>query len=163
MKFKIIIFALFLFALGTVSADAQNGDKTISVKTTNIIVKPKLALLGAVAYKRDGKQYHKIILTVTNRDKLSPKMFELREGEKLPPNPCRLKEKTRVVLSVFGEDGKQIASCLKIASPQSLEEPSFLVEKGKTVPEYIYIVLTDLKTGASYKSNLVSPFGGETK
>jgi hypothetical protein len=163
MKFKMIIFALFLFAVGTVSADAQNGDKNISVKTTNVIVKPKLALMGAVAYERDGKQYHKIILTVTNRDKISPKMFELGADEKLPPNPCREKGRTRVVMSVFGENGKQIASCLKIASPQSLEEPSFLVEKGKTVPEYIYIVLTDLKTGTTLKSNLVSPFGGATK
>jgi len=163
MKFKMIIFALFLFALGTVSADAQNGDKNISVKTTNVIVKPKLALLGAVAYERDGKQYHKIILTVENRNKLSAKMFELSEGEKLPPNSCRLKEKTRVVLSVFGENGKQIASCLKVASAQALEEPSFLIEKGKPVPEFIYIVLTDLKTGTALKSNLVSPFGGETK
>ncbi len=163
MKLKIFIFALFLFALATVSAEAQNGDKNISVKTANVIVKPKLALKGAVAYERDGKQYHKIILTVTNRDKIPPKMFQLGADEKLPPNSCRDKGRTRVMLSVFGEDGKQIAGCLKIASPQALEAPAFLIEKGKTVPEYIYIVLTDLKTGASVKSNLVSPFGGETK
>jgi len=67
------------------------------------------------------------------------------------------------VMSVFGEDGKQIESCLAISSAEALERPSFLVEKGKTVPKFVYIVLTDLKTGASFKSNLVSPFGGATK
>jgi hypothetical protein len=163
MKNKIFIFALFLFALGTVSAHAQDENKKIIAKPTTVIVKPKLALQGAVAYERDGKQYHKIILTVTNRDKISSKMFELGANEKLPPNPCREKGRTRIALSVFGEDGKQIASCLKVASAQALEAPSFLIEKGKTVPEYVYIVLTDLKTGSTYKSNLVSPFGGETK
>jgi hypothetical protein len=163
MKNKIIIFALFLFALGTVSAQAQDDNKNIIVKPMSVSVKPKLALKGAVAYEQDGKQYHKIILTITNRDKISPKMFELGEGEKLPPNPCREKGRIRVVLSVYGENGKQIASCMKIASAQSLEAPAFLIEKGKTVSEYVYIVLTDLKTGASVKSNLVSPFGGETK
>ena len=119
--------------------------------------------MGAVAYERDGKQYHKIILTVTNRDKFAAKMFEISAGEKLPPNPCRKKVKTRVVLSVFGEDGKKIADCLAVASKAALEAPAFLIEKGASIPEFVYVVLTDLKTGSTYKSNLVSPSGGATK
>ncbi len=164
MKNKILILAACLFVLGTVSVQAQIENKNIIAKPpTTIGIKPKVALNGAVGYERDGKQYHKIILIVTNRDKYSAKMFGLGEGEKLPPNPCRNKVKTRIVMSVFGEDDKQIASCLAISSAQALERPSFLVEKGKIVPEFVYIVLTDLKTGATNKSNLVSPFGGETK
>lgn len=164
MKNKMLIFAMCLCALGTVSAQEQIENKNIIAKPpTTIVVKPKVVLNGAVGYERDGKQYHKIILIVTNRDKFPAKMFELGEGEKLPPNPCRDKVKTRIIMSIFGEDGKQIATCLAIASAQALERPSFLIEKGKIVPEFVYLVLTDLMTGATNKSNLVSPFGGETK
>lgn len=164
MKTKILWIALCGIFFGTSIAQAQDNEKNILIKPTTSAVKPKLALKGATAAEtKDGKQYHKIVLTVTNRDKFPAKIFELGANVKLPPNPCREKVRTRIVLAVFGADGKQFASCLPIASPQALEAPSFLIEKGKTIPDFVYIILTDLKTGASLKSNLVSPSNGETK
>ncbi|MGI8638891.1 MAG: hypothetical protein ACR2MG_02940 [Pyrinomonadaceae bacterium] len=163
MKAKILWIALCGMFFGAVTAQAQDNEKNILIKPATYAVKPKLALKGATAETKDGKQYHKIVLTITNRDKFSVKIFELGENVKLPPNPCREKTRTRIVLAVFGENGKQFASCLPIGSPQALESPSFLIEKGKAIPDFVYIVLTDLKTGASLKSNLVSPSNGETK
>ena len=159
------LLATFVFTIVfTFAAYAQDTNKNIIADPKPpISIKPKLALKGAVGYERYGKQYHKIILTVENRNKFSAKMFELGAGEKLQPNPCRDKVKTRIVMFVFSERGKPIASCLAISSRDALEAPLFLIEKGKAIPGFVYIVLTDLKTGAKYKSNLVSPFGGETK
>jgi hypothetical protein len=142
-------------------ANIVNGQ--IMEQQNNIIVQPKLALKGAVAHSEGNKQFHKIILTVTNKDKFPSKMFELTESEKLPPNPCSEKLQVRNVLAVYTEEGKLIAGCMPLNSIHALDAQSFLIEKGTSIPAYVYVVITDLKTGANYKSNLISPFTGDTK
>ena len=123
---------------------------------------PKLALMGAVGETRSGVQYNKVILTITNSDKYDSQMFVLPSGVKLPPNPCA-GSRARIVAAVYAEAGKQYASCIPMPRPGSLSEFSFLIEKGKPVPPYVFAVLTDLKTGAAYRSNLISPSTGLTK
>src|SRR5688572_32496859 len=49
---------------------------------------PKLALHGAVGETKGGVRYHRIVLTITNRERYSSGMFLIPVGRKLPPNPC---------------------------------------------------------------------------
>ena len=123
---------------------------------------PKLALKGAVVETRKGIQYHKIVLTVTNRDKYDPQMFTMPNGEKLPLNPCT-RSRTRVVAAVYGNRGSLFSKCMPVVGKDALGEVSFLIEKGKPIPNFVYLVMTDLKTSGAYRSNFVSPLNGATK
>ena len=79
-KTYLMFGALFLVTIGYGQIIEQQN---------KIIVQPRLALKGAVAHTQDNKQFHKVILTITNKDKFPSKMFELAESDKLQPNPCR--------------------------------------------------------------------------
>ena len=123
---------------------------------------PKVALMGAAQTTKGKIQYHKIVLTITNRDKFDPQMFTLPDGVKLPTNPCA-GSRTRVVAAVYDDRGNLYSKCMPVQGKVSLGKVSFLVEKGKAIPNFVYIVLTDLKTSGAYRSNLVSPSTGATK
>lgn len=123
---------------------------------------PKLALMGAASAAKAGVQYHKIVLSITNRDKYETQMFVLPDGVKLPPNPCG-GVRTRVVSAVFDERGTILSKCMPVANRDSLGAINFLIQKGSAIPKFVYVVLTDLGTGGAYRSNLVSPSTGATK
>lgn len=166
MKKKFIIttsiIALLQLAVLATSSYAQDPDlRALTVKQA-FAAKPKVAYMGAVAETKGATQYHKIVLQVTNRSSLSRDLFMLPPLTLLPPNPCK-RSRTRLVAAVYDELGPVLSSCMPIGSRDDLGKLSFLIEKGKTIPKFVYVVLTDLKTAASYKSNFVSPLNGETK
>ena len=121
---------------------------------------PKLALMGAVGVRVGRKEFHKITFSVTNRDRYLSSMFGAEPY--LPLNPCGPKS-TRMVVSIYDDHGGAQTRCRQMNTRDSLGDITLLIEKGKPVPDYIYVVLTDLKTGAPYRSNLVSPWTGLTK
>lgn len=123
---------------------------------------PKLALLGAVGDTKAGVPYHKIVLAITNWDKYPSEMFLVPVGRKLPPNTCR-EVKARVVISVYSNRGSAMAECISMPRPADLGRFTFQIQKGKSVPDFVYAVITDRHTGAVYRSNLVSPWTGATK
>lgn len=123
---------------------------------------PKLALNGAVGETRGGVQYHRIILAITNWERYSFEMFFLPSGRKLPPSPCS-EVKTRVLVAVYAGRGTLISGCIPMPKPADLGKISFLIQKGKSIPDFVYIVIHDRHTGAAYRSNLVSPYSGVTK
>ena len=122
---------------------------------------PRVALNGAIGETRNGLQYHKIILMITNWEKFPPQIFVHPIGMILPPNSCG--ESTRVVMTIKSEPGTPVTGCIHIAKPADLGKFAFVVQKGKPVPQFVYVVVTDLHTGAAYRSNLVSPWSGATK
>jgi len=158
-----MILAMGLFVIGfTISAHSQIKDPNLTDIKTLKLLEPELALLGAEKVVTNGREYHKIVLTVTNRDKFDPKMFQLPTGAQLPPNPCG-NPKVRIILDVYGTDRRSYRKCVAVRAPESLKSPSFLIETGKPIPDFVYIVLTDMQTGVVYKSNLISPSTGASK
>jgi len=155
----VAVFQLLAFST-TVQAQIANPYPQMTKQVAAPV--PKLALIGAVGETKAGVAYHKIILTITNADKYDSEMFAVPAGTKLPPNPCGYAA-TRVVAAVYAEGGKHYASCMPVPRPGSLDRFSFLIEKGKTVPPFVFVVLTDRKTGAAYRSNLISPSTGLSK
>jgi hypothetical protein len=142
-------------------ADAQtNGMAAETIRQVPAPL-PKLALGGAVAETKGGVQYHRIVLTITNWERYSSEMFLIPVGRRLPPNPCA-DVKTRVVVAVYAERGGLVSGVLRCRRPpiwgRLVPHP-----KGKSVPDFVYIVMHDRHTGAAYRSNLVSPSSGQTK
>ena len=160
MKTTLTLISIMLVgaSIGTAQIPTTNP---ANIKTLTIF-QPKLALLGAEKITTNGKDYHKIVLTVTNRDKLDPKSFEISPGVQLPPNPCG-DLKVRFVLQVYGSDRRSYLKCFPVRIASYLKSPSFLIEKGKPIPEFVNVVLADLQTGVSYKSNWISPSTGASK
>ena len=160
--------------VGTSSLDANaqevKGPPTASKpgpikagESANIIV-PKLRLRGVEAYHVEGtqpKDLRKVIFTFANWDKFPAKWFQpAAESTKLPPNPCRqLPTTTRMFLILHSEDGK-ISRCTPLSSKGDFY---FLLDKEKPLPEFVYVDVTDRTNGLKFKSNLVSPSGGQIK
>ena len=143
-------------------ADAQTNGMTAETIRQVPAPLPKLALGGAVAETKGGVQYHRIVLTITNWERYSSEMFLIPVGRRLPPNPCA-DVKTRVVVAVYAERGGLVSGCIAMPAPSDLGKIRFLIQKGKSVPDFVYIVMHDRHTGAAYRSNLVSPSSGQTK
>ncbi len=154
-----IMTGLLVFAT---SLYAQDPDLRAAIVKQASAPKLKVVLMGAVAETKGTTQYHKIVLQVTNRSSLSRDLFITPQPALLPPNPCK-GTRARLVAAVYDGRGPVLSSCTAIASRDDLGGLSFLIEKGKTIPKFVYVVLTDLKTGSAFKSNLVSPLDGSTK
>lgn len=162
-KFIITTSIIALLQLAVLATSSYAQDPVLSPAIVKQASAPKLkvVLMGAVAETKGTTQYHKIILQVTNRSSLSRDLFTLPPLIQLPPNPCK-RAQTRLVAAVYDELGSVLASCMAIGSRDDLAGLSFLIEKGKTIPKFVYVVLTDRKTGSVLKSNPVSPLDGST-
>lgn len=150
-----MVIVLLIFAANSYS-QAVTLEKQVAAPL------PKLALLGAESYVRGGKKYHKVILTVTNRALYSSAMFDVAGLPVLPPGPC-VNGNARIFATVYGDTGQSLTKCMYFTSPGSMQSFSFLIENGKAIPKFVYLVLTDRKTGGAYRSNSVSPWTGQTK
>jgi hypothetical protein len=159
------IFAVAVMAYATmlsreVAAQA-NGMRAEAIRQVPAPL-PKLALLGAAGETKAGIEYHRVILAITNWERYSSEMFLVPGGRKLPPNPCS-GVTTRMVIAVYAERGTLLAGCIPKPAPADLGKVSFLIQKGKSIPDFVYIVMHDRHTGAAYRSNMVSPSSGATK
>jgi hypothetical protein len=157
-----ILTLTILFTISVANTDAQTPDMQPELLKQVPARLPKLALLGAVAETKGGVPYHKIVLTITNWEKYDPDMFVLPIGKRFTGGSCG-EVKARIVVLVYSERGTPLSGCVPMSQPADLSTFSFLIRKGSSVPKFIYAVMNDQSTGAVYRSNLVSPFGGETK
>ena len=158
--FVFAVIGIALLLLG--EADAQVNGVQPEIARQVPAPLPRLALSGAVGETKGGVQYHRIVLMITNWEKYSSEMFLVPTGRKLPPNPCA-EVTTRVVITVYSERGAPMAGCIPMPKPANLGTFSFLIQKGKPVPDFVYVVIHDRYTRGAYRSNLVSPSGGQTK
>lgn len=123
---------------------------------------PKLALNGSSHDTKAGVPFRKIVLTITNWEKYPAEMFQVQSGRRLPPNQCS-QTSSRIVISVYSERGDLLTGCIAVATPANLGRFALLIPKGKSLPEFVYAVVSDRFTDAAYRSNLVSPSSGATK
>jgi hypothetical protein len=128
------------------------------------IIVPKLRLRGAEPFHIGGsapKDLHKIIFTFLNWDKFPALWFQPDPNSpNLPPNPCRqIYTPTRMFLILHSEDGK-LKQCRSLTAK---EDFYYLFEKDKPMPEFVYVEVFDRTNGMKFKSNLVSPYGGQIK
>ena len=157
----LILAAIWNLMILVGNANGQAPIPTESVRQVPAPL-PKVALNGAVGENVSGIQYHRVFLLITNWDRYSSEMFITPIGRKLPPNPCA-EAKTRIVLAVYSDRGALLSGCIPMPKPADLGKFSFLLSKGRTVPDFVYAVIHDRHTGAAYRSNLVSPWNGSTK
>ncbi len=159
----ILVFAAMAIAL-LISGDADAQVHGVQAELARQVPAPlpKLALNGAVGETKGGVQYHRIVLMITNWEKYSSEMFLVPTGRKLPPNPCAVVI-SRVWITVYSERGVPLSGCIPMPKPAALGKFSFLMQKGKPVPDFVYVVVNDRHTGGAYRSNLVSPSSGLTK
>ena len=162
MERSILIYAAIGMLVLSAVINAQTTNPNPPLVKQIAAPLPKLALIGATTTTSGRTQFFRIVLTVTNRNEIPQQLFEIPVGGKLPPNPCT-GVKSRAAAVVYSERGTPMGKCIALNTRDSLHNFSFLVEKGKTVPPFVYVIVADLYTGAVYRSNMVSPFGGATK
>lgn len=157
-----ILTLTILIGLNAATTNAQTAGAQAEAPKQVPARLPRLALMGAVGETKSGVQYHKIILAITNWEKYRPDMFALPTGNRPQGGSCG-DIKSRIAVVVYSERGAPMSGCIPMSQPIDLRTFSFLIKKGSSVPQFIYAVMNDKSTGAVYRSNLVSPFGGATK
>jgi hypothetical protein len=172
----ILVFSLFVIAgATTLTARAQevkgspNANKVPdsnlkkSPGTVTPLV-PKLRLRNIESHHiggSDPKDFHKISFTFFNWDSFPAKWFEpAPESAQLPPNPCRqIYTPTRMFIILHSADGKT-TRCTALNSKADFY---FLFEKGKPVPDSIYVEVTDRTNGMKFKSTPVTSLSDKAK
>ncbi len=92
-------------------------------------------------------------IRVTNLAEIPAELFKTEPN--LPPNPCHeTKPAPRLWLNIVDAHKGGTFGCKVVTSAQILKLFSFRTYKGE-IPE-IFVILTDLKTGTSYKSRALS-------
>ncbi|HKP68393.1 MAG TPA: hypothetical protein VJV05_03850 [Pyrinomonadaceae bacterium] len=122
---------------------------------------PKL-ILNSGATEIQGRRQQRIALTITNWEKYPAEMFAPSAELKLPPNPCS-GATSRIVISIYSHRGDPLVGCILASRPESLRSFTFAIQRGKPMPDFVYVVIHDRYTGAAYRSNLVSPATGATR
>jgi hypothetical protein len=122
---------------------------------------PKLELTRSQNPESSSGTFTNFQLRIINRAQFPEGLF-LPESN-LPPNPCKLPKTTeRLWVTVYAKDGSRKA-CGSVKSRRELEAVSIRLRtselcvcdlKGKI--SEVYVVLTDIKTGTSHKSTLLS-------
>ena len=136
-----IVFVLLAVALATlVAAPAAAAPPA-----------PMLYLTGTEHYSANGKDWVRHQYDVLNKDAYPAAMFAAAPS--LPP--CGLNANAaRSWVDFFDQQGKRLYGFCALGSPANLGSIWFATEAGTIPPSWIYIVITDRQTNATYKSNL---------
>lgn len=174
------IWSILIVMLFAVAADAQNtnpskpnpkitpgqsvGNPAKLPPTFKAIFVPDLRLRGSESVEVNAvvpKSYHKVTFLLQNWGKFPAEMLQpTAEPPSLPPNPCRqMKTSTRLFAILHSKAGETLGC----TSLKPNEDFYFLLEKGKTIPNFVYVDVVDRSNGNSYKSSPVSPLSGATK
>jgi len=142
MKMNIVVryVALLLFGLlaGTVAAQ-------------KLVPNPVLVFIGQEQFKRSGKEFTRYNFSVYNRADFPDELFAA--APKLPPCGTN-KNASRTWLDIFDQRGKRLNGFCALSKQGDLDGIWFALEKDVVPPSWVYIELSDRKTGAKYRSNL---------
>jgi hypothetical protein len=126
--------------------------------------KPDLRLRGAesVEVSAEGAaSYHKVVFLFQNWDRFPADIFQpAAEPHSLPPGPCKQVKSGSRLFAVLRSESGQILGCTALIPK---EDFYFLLEKGKPLPDFVYVDVLDRVKDATYRSSLVSPLSGTTK
>ena len=112
---------------------------------------PVLVFTGQESFTANGKQMTRFLFTVDNRADYPAELFAAAPD--LPPCGANTKA-SRTWVDLYDQSGKRLYGFCAFSSPNDLSQIWFALESGVIPPSYIYIEMTDRKTGTKYKSNL---------
>jgi len=116
-----------------------------------VLQNPVLYLLGQESVETGGKQFTRYYFDVMNKDQYPDELFAASPD--LPP--CGKNTKAaRTWVDIYEQNGKRLNGFCALSKSADLGKLWFALEAGQVPPSWVYIELTDRKTGTKYKSNL---------
>lgn len=113
---------------------------------------PVLEFNGVEPYEASGKQWLRFRYSVHNRQQYPDALFA--PAPDLPPCGTN-SNSSRTWVDFFDQTGKRLYGFCALGSSDALGQIWFALEQDVLPPSWIYIEMTDRKTGSKYKSNLV--------
>jgi hypothetical protein len=114
---------------------------------------PKLRFVGTEAYEANGFDFTRYKYEVANKSRFPKELFAAS-----PDLPAcgENANASRTWVDLYDGDGKKLYWFCAFTGPQDLGNLWFALTTGKPPPAKVYIEMTDRRTGASAKSNVVS-------
>ena len=121
------------------------------VAAAQTVPNPVLTFMGSEEFEGGGKQFIRYYFDVFNKSDYPADLFA--SSPDLPPCGSNTKA-ARTWVDVYDITGKRLNGFCALGKPSDLNKIWFAAESGVVPPSWIYIELTDRKTGTKYKSNL---------
>ena len=112
---------------------------------------PVLVFIGQQPFERGGKEFIRYRFSVHNRTDFPDELFAA--APELPPCGTN-KNSSRTWLDIFDQRGKRLNGFCALSKHDDLDGIWFALEKDVVPPSWVYIELSDRKTGTKYTSNL---------
>ncbi|HEY0408446.1 MAG TPA: hypothetical protein VGC89_22115 [Pyrinomonadaceae bacterium] len=113
---------------------------------------PVAIYTGPEFYTTGGKHWQRYKFEVVNLEVYPNEMFA--PAPDLPPCGSNTKS-SRTWVDIYDQSGKRLNGFCALPNRDGLNKLWFALEEGVVPPSWIYIELTDRKTGTKYKSGLV--------
>ncbi|MCA1555640.1 MAG: hypothetical protein LC747_03020 [Acidobacteria bacterium] len=112
---------------------------------------PVIFFTGPEFFQATGKQWTRYKFSVDNLDAYPNELFAA--APELPPCGKNTKA-SRTWIDIYDSNGKRLNGLCALGSRKDLGSAWFALESDVIPPSWIYLELTDRKTGTKYKSNL---------
>jgi len=112
---------------------------------------PVLVFIGQQPFESGGKEFTRYRFSVHNRADFPDELFAA--APELPPCGTN-KNASRTWLDIFDQRGKRLNGFCALSKQGDLDGIWFALEKDVIPPSWVYIELSDRKTGSKYRSNL---------
>ena len=107
--------------------------------------------VGQESVETGGKQFTRYRFAVQNKEAYPDELFAASPD--LPP--CGKNTKAaRTWVDIYEQNGKRLYGFCALSKSADLDNIWFMLEADQVPPSWVYIELTDRKTGTKYKSNL---------
>jgi hypothetical protein len=116
-----------------------------------VLPNPILMFLGPEYVEISGKQMIRYRFDVFNKSEYPQDLFA--SAPELPPCGSNTKA-SRTWVDIYEQNGKRLNGFCALGKPDDLGVIWFALDDSAVPPSWIYIELTDRKTGTKYKSNL---------
>ena len=133
---------LICFAMGCLFGTVV-GQKPVPI--------PVLVFIGQQPFESGGKEFTRYRFSVHNRADFPDELFAA--APELPPCGTN-KNASRTWLDIFDQRGKRLNGFCALSKQGDLDGIWFALEKDVIPPSWVYIELSDRKTGSKYRSNL---------
>jgi hypothetical protein len=112
---------------------------------------PVLYLTGQELFTTGGKEFIRYSFDVANKELYPNELFAASPD--LPPCGSNTKA-ARTWVDFYDQSGKRLNGFCALGKSADLNKIWFALETSQVPPSWVYIELTDRKTGTKYKSNL---------
>ena len=116
-----------------------------------VLPNPVLYFVGQESVEQGGKQFTRYRFAVDNKETYPDELFAASPD--LPP--CGKNTKAaRTWVDIYEQNGKRLNGFCALGKSADLNNIWFVLEADQVPPSWVYIEMTDRKTGTKYKSNL---------